>query len=150
MWLACTPASLWASAVSCRSVAISNSDQGIWTHTAPLSSCTLVAFLRTWLGIINLGIYACKSLWPLQQCACIFFPTHRCKGWKAFFCFVLFVTELNVKLKMSVIYLDCFSILKQPVWMEKCTQWKLYKINGHLSSLLLTSSFATFPNSFPE
>lgn len=149
MWLACIPASLWASVVSCLSVAISKSDQGIWTHIAPLSSCMLVAFLRTWLGIINLGFYACKSPWPLQQCACIFFSHSSVQRLKSLFCFVLFVTELNVKLKMSVIYLD-YSILKQPVWMEKCTQWKVCKINGHLSSLLLTSSFATFPNSFPE
>lgn len=43
-----------------------------------------------------------------------FFEHIGAKDEKPFFCFVLFVIELNAMLKMSLIYLDYFSILKQP------------------------------------
>lgn len=158
MWLTCILASLWSTVTPCLFVVTNNSDQGIGTNTAHLSSGMLAVFLKNWLGIINLVIYACKSLWPLQQCTCIFFLcTRQCKRQKAFFFLffffvVLFVIELNVILKMSLVCLDHFSILKQPElgWMEKSTRTKHYKLNGHLSTLCLISSFATFPNSFPE
>lgn len=142
MWLTCILASLWATVTPCLFAAINTGDQGIWIHTAHLSSGMLVVFLRTWLGIINLVIYPCKSLWPLQQCACIFFCTPQYKRLKAFLFFflslfvVLFVIELNAILKMSLVYLNYFSIPKQPElgWMEKSTQTKHYKLNGHLST----------------
>lgn len=146
LWLTCRPSSLWATVVSCLAMAIDNSDQGIFIHTATLSSFILAIGKRTWICIINLVIYACKSLWPLQQCACIVFLPHvGAKDEKLFF-FVL-------------VWMPCWkchwficSILKQsePGRMEKYTQRKLYKLNGHLSALLLMHSFATFPNSFPE
>lgn len=79
-----------------------------------------------------------------------FFSYVGAKDEKLFF--LLFFIDLNAMLKMSLVYLDYFSILKQaePGCMEKCAQKKVYKRNGHLSTLLLISSFATFPNSFPE
>lgn len=143
MWLTCILASLWATVTSCLFAAINTGDQGIWTHTAHLSSGMFVVFLGTWLGIINLVIYACKSLWPLLQCACIFFFHTSVQKTKSFSFFpplslfvVLFVIELNAILKMSLVYLNYFSIPKQPglAWMEKSTQTKRYKLNGHLST----------------
>lgn len=86
LWLTCRPSSLWATVVSCLAMAIDNSDQGIFIHTATLSSFILAIGKRTWLCIINLVIYACKSLWPLQQCACIVFLPHvGAKDEKLFF-----------------------------------------------------------------
>ena len=157
MWLTYIPVSLWAAWASCLTVAISTGDRGICTHTARLSPGILAIFLRTWLCIINLVIYACKSLWPLQQCACMLFflCTRRCKRWKGFLFFLFFFLlylSLNWmprwKCHRFISTTSRFLNSQSRGSMEKCAKREFYKLNGHLSTLLLISSFARSPTHF--
>ena len=108
------PASLLACVASCVCVVINNRDWGIQAERPSLLSSVLAAFLRAWIGTVNLAarLVSCCDLYYNELVSPFFKRTGKRRNAFFVFFFCLCVITVNARLKMSRVLVNYSKLSK--------------------------------------